>query len=108
MNNVLKDDEKLTNWELAMIDELDMILDCNYENLFDFTEEEKLDIVRDFLNNDYQVWEDINCILMNYVNEKLKDRLNYLRSLDNTTTLDPRSEEYRELSNLNAWERGEL
>jgi hypothetical protein len=100
--------DSLSNWELALIDELDMILEDNYENLFEFDEEEKLDIVRDFLNNDYQVWEDINCILMNYVNKKLKDRLNYLRSLDNCTTLDPRGEEYQELCILNDWERGDL
>lgn len=104
-------DNKLNNLELAIIDEIDMILDSNYESYdtgIELTDSEKITIAKDIINKDYQVWEDLNCIIIEYINKILKKRLNYLRNLDNVSTLDPRSEDYRMLCVLNAWERGEL
>lgn len=69
---------------------------------------EKIVIAQDIINNDYQIWEDLNCIIREYIDKILKKRLNYLRNLDNVTPLDPKSEDYRMLCILNDWERGEL
>lgn len=102
---------KLNNLELAIIDEIEMILDCNYESYdtgIELTDNEKIVIAQDIINNDYQIWEDLNCIIREYIDNILKKRLNYLRNLDNVTTLDPKSEDYRMLCILNDWERGEL
>lgn len=102
---------KLNSLELAIIDEIEMILDCNYESYdtgIELTDNEKIVIAQDIINNDYQIWEDLNCIIREYIDKILKKRLNYLRNLDNVTTLDPKSEDYRMLCILNDWERGDL
>lgn len=102
---------ELNNLELAIIDEIEMILDSNYESYdtgIELDDNEKIVIAQDIINNDYQIWEDLNCIIREYIDNILKKRLNYLRTLDNVTTLDPKSEDYRMLCILNDWERGEL
>lgn len=116
LNNMLESgenykDNEFNNLELAIIDEIDMILDSNYESYdtgIELDDNEKITIAQNIINNDYQIWEDLNCIIIEYIDNILKKRLNYLRTLDNMTTLDPKSEDYRMLCILNDWERGEL
>ena len=101
--------KQLSNWELALIDEIDDILHDNWDNYetgIDLPDNMKQEIARDVI--DTYDWSDLRYEIMQHISEKLKERLNYLRSLDNITTLDPRSQEYEELCILNAMERGEL
>lgn len=114
--NRLKSEENykgndLNNLELALIDEIEMILDSNYERYetgIDLSDEDKLNIAQDIISYEDNIWEDLYLVTMDYINKKLKKRLDYLRSLDNITYLEPKSNEYQELCILNNWERGEF
>ncbi len=66
----------ITTLEQAIIDEIDMNLECydNYKN-FNLSDEKKLEIAQDIINKDYQIWEDLNCIINNYLDrEKESDK----------------------------------
>lgn len=100
---------ELTNWQKAILDEIDDVLHDNYDDYetgIEIDDDTKKYIANEIINNDYQIWEDLRMIIMNYINEDLKERLKYLRSKENVANLD--KGEYRELDVLNAWERGEL
>ena len=96
--------------ELALKEEIEYVLHNSYDNYetgIDLPDKTKTKIAQHIIDTDYQIWEDLYELVANCIDKELKDRLNYLRSLDNCTTLDPRGEEYQELDILNAWERGD-
>lgn len=99
--------EKITNWEKALIDEIDDILHDNYDDYesgISLNDTTKLKIAEDFCQTfDF---EDLRLHLMDLINKELRERLNYLRSKANIMTLDEL--EYEDLDILNTWERGDL
>lgn len=83
--NELEKENALPNWHKALLDEIDDVLHCNfdsYETGIDLTQEQKLDIVNDMLDKEYQCWEDIRIIIMNYIKSKLtKEQLKMVEEL---------------------------
>lgn len=97
--------ESKNNFELMLIDEIDCVLDCCYDSYdtgIDLTESEKLEISRDIINSEYQFWEDLNVIISNIINNKLKTKLEYLRNKNKVSNLD--KEERNQLEILTNWE----
>jgi hypothetical protein len=97
--------ESKNNLELMLIDEINCVLECNYDNYetgIDLTESEKLEISRDIIDSEYQFWEDLNAIIINIINNKLKTKLEYLRNKNKLSNLD--KEEKHQLEILTNWE----
>lgn len=65
-------EEYYTNLEKALMDEIDMILDCyeDYENV-KLSEETKNDIANDIINYEDQLWEDLHVIICDYIKKEL-------------------------------------
>lgn len=63
----------MSNLEKALIDEINMILESydDYENI-ELKDNIKEKIAKHIINNDYQIWEDLNCIIANCIDEILK------------------------------------
>lgn len=97
--------ESKNNLELMLIDKIDYALENNYDNYetgIDLTESEKLEISRDIIDSEYQFWEDLNAIIINIINNKLKTKLEYLRNKNKVSNLD--KEERSQLEILTNWE----
>lgn len=100
-------DTNLTNWDKALIDEIDDILDGNYEryeNGIDLSDGIKLDIARE-VSAEFD-WEDLRYFIMEKINRELKNKLDYLRKKEKVTNLD--DEERFDLETLEMWEGGNL
>ena len=66
--------EKPNTLEQAIIDEIDMVLDCNfdsYETGLKLSDEKKLEIAQDIISKDYQIWEDLHMLVFNYIKNSL-------------------------------------
>ena len=101
---------ELTNWQKAILDEIDDVLHDNYDDYetgIEIDNNRKIYIANEILNNDYEIWEDLRMIIMNYINEELKARLDYLRQKRNVCLTFDKGEDY-EFETLELWERGEL
>ena len=97
--------ESKNNLELMLIDEIDCVLECNYDNYetgIDLTKSEKLEISRSIIECEYQFWEDLHIIIINIINNKLKTKLEYLRNKNKVSNLD--KEEKHQLETLTNWE----
>lgn len=97
--------ESKNNLELMLIDEIDCVLANNYDSYdtgIDLTESEKLEISRDIIDSEYQFWEDMNAIIINIINDKLKTKLEYLKNKNKVSNLD--KEERSQLEVLTNWE----
>lgn len=97
--------ESKNNLELMLIDEINCVLESYYDNYdtgIDLTESEKLEISRDIIDSEYQFWEDLNAIIINIINNKLKTELEYLRNKNKVSDLD--REERTQLEILTNWE----
>lgn len=69
--------EKPNTLEQAIIDEIDMVLDCNfdsYETGLKLSDEKKLEIAQDIISYEDQLWEDLHIIIMNYIKENLTEK----------------------------------
>lgn len=83
--------ENLNNLEKALIDEIDMILDCNFEQYepgIDLSKNEKLELSREIICEEDQLWEDLNYIIIDKIKNILKKRLRYLEEEDKVCSLD--------------------
>lgn len=97
--------ESKNNLELMLIDEIDCVLETNYDNYetgIDLTESEKLEISRSIIECEYQFWEDLRIIIIDIINNKLKTKLEYLRNKNKVSNLD--KEEKHQLETLTNWE----
>ncbi len=97
--------ESKNNLELMLIDEIDCVLDCCYDSHdtgIDLTDSEKLEMSRDIIDSDYQFWEDLNAIIIDIIDNKLKTKLEYLRNKNKVSNLD--KEEIYQLEILTNWE----
>lgn len=97
--------ESKNNLELMLIDEIDCVLETNYDNYetgIDLTESEKLEISRDIIECEYQFWEDLRIVIIDIINNKLKTKLEYLRNKNKVSNLD--KEEKYQLEVLTNWE----
>lgn len=97
--------ESKNNLELMLIDEINCILENNYDNYeigIDLTESEKLEISRDIIDSEYQFWEDLNAIIIDIIVNKLKTKLEYLRNKNKVSNLDKK--ERNQLEILTNWE----
>lgn len=66
----------VTTLEQAIIDEIDMVLECNfdsYETGLELSDEKKLEIAQDIINKDYQIWEDLHTLVFNYIKNSLTE-----------------------------------
>ena len=100
-----KDYESKNNLELMLIDEIDCVLENNYDSYdtgIDLTESEKLKISRSIIESEYQFWEDLHIIIINIINNKLITKLEYLRNKNKVSNLD--KEEKHQLEILTNWE----
>lgn len=98
------DYESKTNEELVLIDEIEYILESNYDNYdtgINLTESEKLEISRDIISNEY-LWGRLNQVICDLINDKLKTKLEYLRNKNKVSNLD--KEEKSQLEILTNWE----
>lgn len=66
---IYKSNNKLNNLELAMIEEIDMILDCNFDNEIELSENTKLKIAREIICKEDRLWEDLNNIIRDKIEE---------------------------------------
>lgn len=101
---------ELTNWQKAILDEIDDVLHDNYDDYetgIEIDSDRKEYIANEILNNDYEIWEDLRMIIINYINEELKARLDYLRKKRNVCLTFDKEEDY-EFETLELWERGDL
>lgn len=83
--------ESKNNLELMLIDEINCVLESYYDSHatgIDLTESEKLEISRSIINSEYQFWEDLNAIIIDIINNKLKTELEYLRNKNKVSDLD--------------------
>lgn len=83
--------ESKNNLELMLIDEINCVLESYYNSHdtgIDLTESEKLEISRSIINSEYQFWEDLNAIIIDIINNKLKTELEYLRNKNKVSDLD--------------------
>lgn len=99
-----KDYESKTNEELALLDEIEYVLEDNYDSYdtgIDLTESEKLEISRDIISNEY-LWGKLNQVICDLINDKLKTKLEYLRNKNKVSNLD--KEERTQLEVLTNWE----
>lgn len=97
--------ESKNNLELMLIDEIDCVLECVYDSHdtgIDLTESEKLEISRSIIDSEYQFWEDLNAIITDIIDNKLKTKLEYLRNKNKVSNLD--KEERNQLEILINWE----
>lgn len=97
--------ESKNNLELMLIDEINCVLECNYDNYetgIDLTESEKLEISRSIIECEYQFWEDLHSIIIDIIDNKLKTKLEYLRNKNKVSSLD--KEEKHQLETLTNWE----
>lgn len=74
--------------DMAIMEEIDMIIDCNYENEIDLKEEEKFEMAREIICEEDSLWEDLNCIIIDKINKILKKRLKYLEEKQKCSSLD--------------------
>ena len=68
-----KDYESKTNEELALLDEIEYVLEDNYDSYdtgIDLTESEKLEISRDIISNEY-LWGKLNQVICDLINDKV-------------------------------------
>lgn len=65
-------DIKLTNLEKALMDEIIMIMDCNYdeEDLEKFEKTDILKIARDMIQYHFPIWELLNGIITDYLDKE--------------------------------------
>ena len=99
--------EKLSNWDKAIMDEIDDILHDNYEDYetgINLGDETKLDIAREFCAEfDF---EDMRYFIMRKINKRLMAKLDYLRKKRQVCPLNKEEEE--EFITLEMWESGAL
>lgn len=96
--------ESKTNEELVLIDEIEYVLEDNYDSYdtgIDLTESEKLEISRDIISNEY-LWGKLNQVICDLIDDKLKTKLEYLRNKNKVSNLD--KEERIQLEVLTNWE----
>lgn len=78
----------MSNLEKVLIDEIDMVLDSADLNSDILSEDEKLDIARDIIAEDDQVWEELMICINDRIRPSMKKKLMYLFEKGKTTTLD--------------------
>ena len=91
----------MSNLEKALIDEIDMVLNCNfddYETDIVLSEETKSQIAYDIINYEDKLWEDLHIITLERVKSALVERYKYLVNKEKTCELD--KEEKYELETL--------
>ena len=64
-------EEKLNNLELAMLDEIDMICECSFDEEVKLNNEMALKIARALINNNDDIWELLNDRIIEYIEEVL-------------------------------------
>lgn len=101
-------DEEESVWEKPLIEEIDMILNCNfddYETGIELSDSDKKEIVYDIINYEDELWEEIHMITLERVKKALVERYMYLIKKQKVCELD--KEERKELENLINCEVGE-
>ena len=78
----------MSNLEKALIDEIDMVLDSADLDSDILSEDKKLDIARDIIAEDDQVWEELIICVNDRIRPSMKKKLMYLFEKGKTTTLD--------------------
>jgi hypothetical protein len=100
-NDILKNWDDKTILEQAIIDEIDMVLECNFDNFetgLELSDEKKLEIAQDIIDYDDDLWEDLHVITMERVAKAFKRRRAYLEQKEKVCELD--KDEVYELENL--------
>lgn len=78
----------INNLELALIEEVDFVLEGNWDNYIDLTEEKKLEIAQNIIDEENGLWEDLNNIIIERVKNALLDRKKYLLDKEKVCELD--------------------
>ena len=97
----LNEYEEETILEKALIDEVDMVLNCNFDDFetgLELSYKTKLQIARDIIDYEEQLWEDLHIIVMERVLKEFQKRRKYLERKEKISNLD--KEELFELKNL--------
>ena len=63
--------EKLNNLELALMDEIDMIIESYWDGEINLNREEKLKIARNIISYEDALWERLNCIIIHDLENEL-------------------------------------
>lgn len=74
--------------DIAIMEEIDMVLNSNYENEVDLEEEVKLEMAREIICEEDCLWEDLNIIINVKIGEQLRKKLQYLEEKQKCTSLD--------------------
>lgn len=97
---------KLSNWELAMIDEIEDVLHDNYDDYetgISISDNAKQEIAREII--DSFDWSELRLEVMEYINKELYNRLDYLRK-KRKVCLSLDKEEDDEYETLEMWDSG--
>jgi hypothetical protein len=82
------EEEDLNEYETMLIEEIDMVLETNWDNEIDLPKETKIKIARDIIDSDYDLWEDLMCITIDRVKNAFLDRKKYLLEKQKVCELD--------------------
>jgi hypothetical protein len=98
----LENIQKNTNvLEDALIDEIDMVLDCNFENEIDLEENVKRQIAKDIIDFEDGIWEDLHIIVLERLKNEFIKKLKYLEEKSKVCELD--KEELYDYETLKEW-----
>lgn len=66
------EDRELNSMEQFLIDEIDMILECCYDEELELDEEKKYKIARNLIDYDDDIWEMLNDRIREYLDEEVE------------------------------------
>lgn len=66
------ENKELTIMEQFLIDEIDMICDCCYDEEIELTDEKKYQIARNLIDYDDDIWEMLNDRIREYIDKEVE------------------------------------
>lgn len=63
----------MSNFEKCIIEEIDMILECYFEEKIELTDNQKLMIASDIINNEEDLWETFNNVIVEHIEKEIEN-----------------------------------